>query len=80
MGWLYRHRGLTPYLLLAPGLLYLGLFFAVPLGSLLVESLKSGNFDVGYSFQHGGGEHTGERHAGPGRRQDRRVDHHHSSA
>jgi spermidine/putrescine transport system permease protein len=50
MGWLHRHRGLTPYLLLAPGLAYLALFFAVPLGYLLVESLKSGNFDVGYSF------------------------------
>lgn len=50
MGWLHRHRGLTPYLLLAPGLAYLTLFFAVPLGYLFVESLKSGNFDVGYSF------------------------------
>jgi spermidine/putrescine transport system permease protein len=46
----HRHRGLTPYLLLAPGLLYLGLFFAVPLGYLAVESLKTGNFDVGYAF------------------------------
>jgi spermidine/putrescine transport system permease protein len=50
VNWLHRHRGLTPYLLLAPGLAYLALFFAVPLGYLLVESLKSGNFDVGYSF------------------------------
>jgi spermidine/putrescine transport system permease protein len=50
MAWLYRHRGLTPYLLLAPGLAYLALFFAVPLGYLAVESLKTGNFDVGYSF------------------------------
>ena len=50
MNWLHRHRGLTPYLLLAPGLAYLALFFAVPLGYLLVESLKTGNFDVGYSF------------------------------
>ena len=50
MGFLHRHRGLTPYLLLAPGLLYLGVFFAVPLGFLLYQSLESGNFDVGYSF------------------------------
>jgi len=50
VNWLHRHRGLTPYLLLAPGLAYLALFFAVPLGYLLVESLKTGNFDVGYSF------------------------------
>jgi spermidine/putrescine transport system permease protein len=50
MSWLHRHRGLTPYLLLAPGLAYLALFFAVPLAYLFVESLKTGNFDVGYSF------------------------------
>src|SRR5438552_261848 len=50
MGLLHRHRGLTPYLLLAPGLLYLAIFFAVPLGFLVHQSLESGNFDVGYSF------------------------------
>jgi spermidine/putrescine transport system permease protein len=50
LGFLHRHRGLTPYLLLAPGLLYLAIFFAVPLGFLLRQSLESGNFDVGYSF------------------------------
>src|SRR2546423_7173596 len=41
---------MTPYLLLAPGLLWLGLFFVVPLGFLAYQSLESGNFDVGYSF------------------------------
>ena len=50
MGFLHRHRGLTPYLLLAPGLLYLAVFFVVPLGFLLHQSLESGNFDIGYSF------------------------------
>ena len=50
MGFLHRNRGLTPYLLLAPGLLYLGLFFVVPLGFLAYQSLESGSFDVGYSF------------------------------
>ena len=50
MGFLHRHRNLTPYLLLAPGLLYLGLFFIVPLGFLAYQSLESGNFDVGYAF------------------------------
>jgi spermidine/putrescine transport system permease protein len=50
LGFLHRHRGLTPYLLLAPGLLYLAIFFAVPLGFLVHQSLESGNFDVGYSF------------------------------
>ena len=50
MGFLHRHRGLTPYLLLGPGLLYLAVFFAVPLGFLVHQSLESGNFDVGYAF------------------------------
>ena len=50
MAFLHRHRGLTPYLLLAPGLLWLGVFFVVPLGFLAYQSLESGNFDVGYAF------------------------------
>ncbi|HMI28411.1 MAG TPA: ABC transporter permease [Gaiellaceae bacterium] len=50
MGFLHRNRNLTPYLLLAPGLLYLALFFVVPLGFLAYQSLESGSFDVGYSF------------------------------
>ena len=50
MGFLHRHRNLTPYLLLAPGLLYLGFFFVVPLGFLAYQSLESGNFDIGYAF------------------------------
>jgi spermidine/putrescine transport system permease protein len=45
-----RHRGLTPYLLLAPGIAWLLVFFAVPLGFLAYQSLESGNFDVGYAF------------------------------
>ena len=50
MGFLHRNRQLTPYLLLAPGLLWLAVFFVVPLGFLAYQSLESGNFDVGYSF------------------------------
>jgi spermidine/putrescine transport system permease protein len=50
MGFLHRHRSLTPYLLLGPGLLYLGLFFVVPLGFLAYQSLESGSFDFGYAF------------------------------
>jgi len=50
VGLLHRHRNLTPYLLLAPGLLYLALFFLVPLGFLAYQSLQSGTFDVGYAF------------------------------
>src|SRR5438045_6983876 len=50
MGLFHRHRGLTPYFLLAPGLLYLGLFFVVPLGFLAYQSLESGSIDIGYAF------------------------------
>ena len=50
MGYFHRHRHLTPYLLLAPGILWLSVFFVVPLGFLAYQSLQSGNFDIGYSF------------------------------
>jgi spermidine/putrescine transport system permease protein len=50
VSFLHRHRALTPYLLLAPGVLWLAIFFVVPLGFLAYQSLQSGNFDVGYSF------------------------------
>jgi spermidine/putrescine transport system permease protein len=40
----HRHPGLTPYLLLAPGLLWLAIFFLVPLGFLGYQSLQSGIF------------------------------------
>ena len=50
MGFFHRHRGLTPYLLLTPGIAWLAVFFLVPLGFLAHQSLESGNFDVGYAF------------------------------
>jgi len=50
LGYFHRHRQLTPYLLLAPGMLWLALFFVVPLGFLAYQSLQSGNFDIGYAF------------------------------
>jgi spermidine/putrescine transport system permease protein len=50
MGFFHRHQGLTPYLLLAPGLLWLGIFFLVPLGFLAYQSLQSGSIDFGYAF------------------------------
>jgi spermidine/putrescine transport system permease protein len=50
VNFLHRHRWLTPYLLLAPGLVWLGVFFAVPLGYLVHQSLQAGSFDFGYSF------------------------------
>jgi len=50
LGYFHRHRQFTPYLLLAPGILWLSVFFVVPLGFLAYQSLQSGNFDIGYSF------------------------------
>ena len=47
---LHRHRWLTPYLLLTPGLAWLAVFFLVPLGLLAYQSLQSGTFDFGYQF------------------------------
>ena len=50
MTFLHRHRWLTPYLLLAPGLVWLAAFFLVPLGFLGYQSLQSGTFDFGFQF------------------------------
>lgn len=50
MTFLHRHRGLVPYLLLAPGLAWLALFFVVPLGFLGHQSLEQGTIEFGYSF------------------------------
>jgi spermidine/putrescine transport system permease protein len=50
LGFFHRHRGATPYLLLAPGMLWLAVFFLVPLGFLAYQSLESGNIDFGYAF------------------------------
>jgi spermidine/putrescine transport system permease protein len=46
----HRHRGLTPYLLLLPGIAFLAVFFVVPLGFLGYQSLESGNIDFGFAF------------------------------
>jgi spermidine/putrescine transport system permease protein len=43
-GFFHRHRRLTPYLLLAPGIAWLALFFLVPLAFLGYQSLQSGSF------------------------------------
>jgi spermidine/putrescine transport system permease protein len=43
-------RRLTPYLLLAPGLAWLAVFFLVPMYYLLNTSLQTGSLDVGYTF------------------------------
>jgi len=47
---LHRHKWLTPYLLLLPGIAWLAVFFLVPLGFLGYQSLESGSFESGYSF------------------------------
>jgi spermidine/putrescine transport system permease protein len=44
-----RKAGL-PYLLLLPGLGWLAIFFAIPLGYMLFESLKQGTIDTGFVF------------------------------
>ena len=50
MSFLHRRRRLTPYLLLAPGLAWLAVFFMAPLVFLAYQSLQEGSFDFGYSF------------------------------
>lgn len=52
MAFIHRHRWLTPYLLLAPGLAWLALFFVVPLGFLGHQSLEVQNpIDFSYTFK-----------------------------
>jgi spermidine/putrescine transport system permease protein len=48
---LHRHRWLTPYLLLVPGLAWLAVFFIVPLGFLVYQSLEFGSFETGFAFE-----------------------------
>jgi len=43
VGFFHRHRWLTPYALLAPGTLWLVVFFVVPLGFLGYQSLEENN-------------------------------------
>lgn len=51
MGYLHRHRGLVPYLLILPGLAWLGVFFLVPIYYLGHTSLQEGSLQTGYVFQ-----------------------------
>jgi spermidine/putrescine transport system permease protein len=51
MGFLHRHRWLTPYALLTPGIAWLALFFLVPLGFLAYQSLETQNpIEFTYTF------------------------------
>ena len=47
---LHRRRWLTPYLLLLPGLIWLAVFFLVPMYYLGYTSLQSGDLFTGYTF------------------------------
>jgi spermidine/putrescine transport system permease protein len=47
---LRRHRRLVPYLLLAPGLLWLAVFYLVPSLQMLASSFYSGSLQEGYSI------------------------------
>ena len=51
MTFFHRHRWLTPYLLLLPGLAWLAVFFAVPTFYLGNTSLQEGSLELGYRFQ-----------------------------
>jgi spermidine/putrescine transport system permease protein len=50
VSFLQRRRGLLPYLLLAPGLAWLLLFFAVPLYYMARQSLEEGTIFTGFEF------------------------------
>ena len=47
---LRHHRGLVPYLLLAPGLLWLSIFYIAPSLQMAVSSLWTGSLEKGYVF------------------------------
>jgi spermidine/putrescine transport system permease protein len=47
---LRRRRQLLPWLFLGPGLLWLIIFFAIPLINQLNVSLQSGDAETGYTF------------------------------
>jgi spermidine/putrescine transport system permease protein len=53
VSYLHRHRWAAPFALLAPGVLWLFLFFVLPFGYLAYQSLQSGiypNFEFTWSF------------------------------
>lgn len=47
---LTRHRGLVPYVLLAPGLLWLAVFYVYPAFQMLIASFWSGTLETGFRF------------------------------
>jgi spermidine/putrescine transport system permease protein len=49
-GFLRRHKRIIPYLLLAPGLLWLAVFYVVPGFQMFITSLWTGTLETGYEF------------------------------
>jgi spermidine/putrescine transport system permease protein len=49
-GFLRRHKRVIPYLLLAPGILWLAAFYVVPAFQMLLTSFWSGTLETGYEF------------------------------
>jgi len=49
-GWRHRLRRATPYLLLAPGILWLLIFFIVPSIQMFLTSVSSGSIDSGFKL------------------------------
>lgn len=47
---LHRHRGSIPYLLLAPGLLWLAVFYVYPAFQMFITSFWTGSLETGFSF------------------------------
>lgn len=45
-----RHRGMVPYLLLAPGLLWLVVFYVYPGFQMFITSFWSGTLEKGFTF------------------------------
>ena len=55
---LHRRRALLPWLFLGPGLLWLVLFFAIPLANQANVSLQTGDPETGYTFTWAFGTYT----------------------
>jgi len=49
-GWVKRHRWVVPYALLAPGMLWLIVFYVYPSVQMLIASFWSGTLETGFTF------------------------------
>jgi spermidine/putrescine transport system permease protein len=49
-GWIKRHRWVVPYALLAPGVLWLLLFYVYPGIQMFISSFWSGTLETGFTF------------------------------